>query len=137
MLNKLDLGSYSWVCAWSFSSFGGSMVRALDYLCTGCSNGAEVRASAVHFSFLEFFFKKTIFFYLSFIISIIIAILLQLSFIIFDYGIRPFTYSRIPSIEVSDCFFQHRLKLFMDKICYHILEFYSACAGLKQTFSNS
>ena len=135
MLNRLNLGSHSWVCALELSSFGGSMGRVL----TTYGTLKRLRNSSLSCTFFIFriFLKKIIIFYLSFIILIIIAILLQLSFIIFDYRIRPFTYSRIPSIEVSDYFFQHRLKLFMDKICYHILEFYSACAGLKQTFSNS
>ena len=62
------------------------MVRALDYEWDAQTHGVEVQASAVHFSFLEFFSKRL----MSFIISRIIAILLQISFIIFDYRIRPF-----------------------------------------------
>ena len=66
------------------------MVRALDYEWDAQTRGVEVQASAVHFSFLEFFSKRL----MSFIISIIIAILLQISFIIFDYRIRPFTHDK-------------------------------------------
>ena len=67
----------------SFSSFGGLMVRALDYEWDAQTRGVEVQASAMHFSFLEFFSKRL----MSFIISRIIAILLQISFIIFDFRI--------------------------------------------------
>ena len=53
MLIRLNLGLYSWVFASQFSSFGGSMVRALDYVRD--AQMVRVRASAAHFYFFQKF----------------------------------------------------------------------------------
>ena len=62
-------------------SFVASVAQRLEHwTTTGRSNSVEVQASATHFCFIEFFFRKfwlPIIFYLSFIISIMIAILLK------------------------------------------------------------
>ena len=58
MLIRLNLGLYSWLCALKLCSFGGSMVRALDYVWD--AQMAWVRALAVHF---WFFSKICIVFY--------------------------------------------------------------------------
>ena len=51
MLIRLNLGLYSWVFALQFSSFGGSMVRALDYVRD--AQTVQVQASAAHFYFFS------------------------------------------------------------------------------------
>ena len=49
MLIRLNLGLYSWVCALKLCSFGGSMVRALDYIWD--AQMAQVQAMAANFCF--------------------------------------------------------------------------------------
>ena len=75
------------------------MVRALDYIWD--AQTARVRASAAHFSFSDFFFQKVLSFISFFIISIIIAILFKICFIILYYRIRPFSsnFVIIPSLK--------------------------------------
>ena len=53
MLIRLNLGLYYWVCALNHCSFGGSLVRVLDYIWD--AQTAQVRASTTHF---WFFFQK-------------------------------------------------------------------------------